>query len=165
MGAMGDFVSDSNNGPMIFLLILVVDIAVVLGGLYLVLRTRARRVVRRSAAIFRRVMDDDQEGARALLADWDRGDRPKDPLVRLHLAKAWSMIGDHQRALSVLDATKVPKGRLGRSFRRHASELRYKSLKGLGENDRAEWFLRDTMVGDPSAPWPAAAMSGEAEED
>src|SRR3990170_116268 len=105
MEAVGDFFSDSNNGPLIFLLILVVDIAVVLGGLYLILRTRARRVVRRSATIFRNVMDDDQEGARALLADWDRGGRPKDPLARLHLAKGWSLIGDHQRALSVLDTT------------------------------------------------------------
>lgn len=153
MSAMGDFFSDSNNGPVILLLILVVDLAVVLGGLYLVFRTRARRVVRRSAAIFRRVMDDDPEEARTLVAEWDRGGRPKDPFARLHIAKAWSMIGEHQRALSVLDSTKVPKGRMGRSLRRKASELRYRSLKGIGENDRADWFLRDAAADDPGAPW------------
>jgi tetratricopeptide (TPR) repeat protein len=162
MSAMGGFFSDSNNGPWIFLLILVVDIAVVLGGAYLVMRTRARRVARRSAVILRRVRDEDRDGARTLLADWDRGERPKGLFARLSIAEAWSMVGDHQRALSILDTTKLPKGRLGRPFRRIASVLRYRALKGLGEDDRAEWFLRDAATDDPSAPWLVSAMSGGA---
>jgi tetratricopeptide (TPR) repeat protein len=154
---MGDFFSDARNGPLILLVILVVDIAVVMGGFFLVSRAYARRIIRRSLSIVERAKAGDVEGARSLAEAWDQGDRPRTPFARVNLAKVWAIIGDHRRVLSVIDGTKIPNSKACRPVRRAAAELKYEALRSLGEETRAEWFLRDAAEADPSAPWLATS--------
>jgi tetratricopeptide (TPR) repeat protein len=153
MGAMGDFFSDSNNGPAILLIILIVDVVVVLGGFYLLSKFLSARVIKRSAHILRLTTEGHTDAARELATEWDRADRPRSPFARVNLAKVWFVLGEHKRALSVLDATKIPNSRACRPLRRIAAHVRYDALRGLGENERAEWFLRDQAAIDPTAPW------------
>ena len=150
---MGDFFSDSNNGPAILLIILIVDVVVVLGGFYLLSKFLSARVIKRSAHILRLTTEGHTDAARELATEWDRAARPRSPFGRVNLAKVWFVLGEHKRALSVLDATKIPNSRACRPLRRIAAHVRYDALRGLGENERAEWFLRDQAAIDPTAPW------------
>jgi tetratricopeptide (TPR) repeat protein len=147
------------EAPLTFLLILVAEIVLAMVVLYLIAIVYARRAAQRMRAILDRLNEGDLQGAKDLTAQWDRGDRPKNPLTRIRLAAAWSTVGDHERALAVLDGTKVPGGLGGRPLRRMASGLRYTTLKALGEEERAAWFLRDAMMEDPRAPWVLTATS------
>jgi hypothetical protein len=71
----------------------------------------------------------------------------------VNLAKVWFVLGEHERALSVLDATKIPNSRACRPLRRIAAHVRYDALRALGKNERVEWFLRDQAAIDLTAPW------------
>jgi predicted Zn-dependent protease len=110
-------------------------------------------------AIFDRLNEGDLQGAKELVAEWDQGDRPKNPLTRIKLAATWSDLGDHERALAVLDRTKIPAGLRGRPLRRMASGLTYTILTALGEEERAAWLLREAMTEHRRAPWVLAATS------
>ena len=99
------------------------------------------------------------DAARELATEWDRADRPSSPFARVNLAKVWFVLGEHERALSVLDATKIPNSRACRPLRRIAAHVRYDALRALGKNERAEWFLRDQAAIDPTAPWLAFSRS------
>lgn len=147
------------EAQLTFLLILVAEIVLALVALYLIAIIYARRASRRMRAILDRLNEGDLQGAKELTARWDRGDRPKNPLTRIRLAAAWSTVGDHERALTVLDRTKIPPGLRGRPLRRMASGLRYTTLKAQGDEERAAWLLRDAMTKDPRAPWVLAATS------
>ncbi len=150
---MGDFFSDPKNGPAILLIILIVDILVVLGGFYLLSKFLSARVIKRSTHILRLATEGHTDAARELATEWDRAARPRSPFARVNLAKVWFVLDEHKRALSVLDATRIPNSRACRPFRRIAAQVRYDALRGLGENERAEWFLRDQAAIDPTAPW------------
>ncbi|MGH9197683.1 MAG: tetratricopeptide repeat protein, partial [Acidimicrobiia bacterium] len=141
------------------LLILVAEIVLAVVVLYLIVIVSARRAARRMRAILDLLNQGDLQGAKELTAQWDQGDRPKNPLTRIRLAATWSTVGDHERALAVLDRTKIPAGLRGRPLRRMASGLRYTTLTALGEEERAAWFLRDAMTEDPRAPWVLIATS------
>lgn len=154
---MGDFFSDPQNGPVILLIILVVDVAVVLGGLWLVLRFIGGRIVKRSTHILRLAAEGDKATARALLEEWDRGDRPRAALARVNIAKAWLAVDEPTRAMRVLETTSISKSRRCLPLRRLAAHVRYDTLKALGEDDRAEWFRRDERAKDPTAPWLATS--------
>jgi tetratricopeptide (TPR) repeat protein len=143
-------------------LVLVAGVVLAVCAAFLVAYAHSIPVTRRMQAIARHVYDGDLDGARTLVERWDRGNGPQHPLARVKLAGAWSMVGDHQRVLQVLDGTKLPKGRRGRSLRRMASDLRFRTLKAIGDEDRAEWVLRDTVAKDPTAPWLAIASSERA---
>jgi tetratricopeptide (TPR) repeat protein len=147
------------GAPLTFLLILLGEIALVVVVLSLVGTVLARRTARRMVAIWDRLNQGDLQGAKELIAQWDRGDRPKNPIIRIRLAATWSALGDHQRALAVLDGTKIPGGLPARPLRRMASSLRYTTLKAFGEDERAAWLLRDAMTKDPRAPWVLVATS------
>jgi tetratricopeptide (TPR) repeat protein len=126
---------------------------VVVGGYYLAFLAFARRDTGRQVAISDHAMDRDPEGAKALAAEWEREGLPRSPLGRLRLARAWSIAGDHRRALTVLDSVELPGGRVGRPLRRMASQVRFVALEALGEKERAARILDETIEEDPAAPW------------
>jgi len=166
---VGDFFSNSNNGPAILLIILIVDIVVVLGGFYLLSKFLSARVIKRSTHIMRLAAEGHTAAARELATAWDRAGGPRSPFARVNLAKVWLVLGEHERALNVLDSTKIPNRRACRPLRRIAAHVRYEVLRALGEHERAEWFLRDQAAIDPTASWLAfsrwetATAGGDAE--
>jgi tetratricopeptide (TPR) repeat protein len=164
MGAMGDFFSNSENGPMILLIILVVDGLVVVGAWFLLSRTIARRVIRRATGIMRLAAAGETDAARSLAVEWDRA-LPRSPFARVNLAKVWSVVGDQDRALELLDATKIPARRACRPLRRIAAHVRYDALRALGQSEKAEWFLRDQSSEDPTAPWIVTSRLSAAKSD
>ena len=150
---MGEFVSDRQNGQAILLIILIADIVVVLGGFFLLSKILSTRVIKRTSHIMRLSTEGHSDAARELASAWDQGGRPRSPFARVNLAKVWLVLGEHERSLSLLDATKIPNSRACRALRRIAAHVRYDALRALGEHDRAEWFLRDQAAIDPAAPW------------
>lgn len=134
-------------------------VTAVLGCLLLAFLFSTWRDARREVAIAQRALGGDVGGAKALANQWDRGGGPRAPAARLRLAKAWSIAGDHQRALAILDRTQLPSGRMGRPLRRIASELRFDVLEALGEKEQAARVVDEAIEEDPRAPWLAKTGS------
>lgn len=132
---------------------LVVVAVIVFGGVYLYLQLSARRDARRMLGISERAADGDAEGAKALVAGWERRTDRAIPLRRLRVVQGWQDAGDHERALALLENIELPKGRSGRSLRWMAWESKFEALKALGQAERAQAVLEEAINEDPAAPW------------
>lgn len=135
-----------------FLFVLLFALAV-LGCCFLIFVFTFQRDARREVVIFERALEGDLDEAAALAARWDKGRGPTTPVARLRLARSQWKAGDPYRALAILDDTKLPKGRLARSIRQMASELRFDVLEALGEQEQAARVINETIDEDPGTPW------------
>jgi pentatricopeptide repeat protein len=127
-------------------------------------RARAHLIGLKVRRIERLSMGGRLDDARAVLAKWEPRVRARHDRLRILIASLWTEVGDHDRAMRVLERVEILPIAGSTLVRRAVDGAMYAALCSAERVGDADRLLVEASGRDPSAPWIVAARLRQARE-
>lgn len=127
-------------------------------------RVRAHWIGLKVRRFERLVLGEQLDEARELLGTWERRVRARDDGLRILLASLWADIGDHDRAVRVLEGIEILSIPGSKLVKRGVDAAMYPVLLSAKRVEEADRLFAEASERDPSAPWIVAARLRRARE-